>query len=59
MKSGNRDKAEGKLHQTKGKVKEIVGDIAGDHDLEVEGKAENAAGKLQEKLGEVKKVVEK
>jgi len=59
MKSGNRDKAEGKLHQAKGIIKEAVGNMVGDLDLKAEGKAENAVGKVQEKLGEIKKVVEK
>jgi len=59
MKSGNRDKAEGKLHQVKGQLKEAVGKFAGDKDLKVEGQVENATGKIQEKRGEIKKVLEK
>ncbi len=59
MKSGTRDKAEGKLHQAKGRIKEAVGVIAGDRDLEVEGKKENAVGKVQEKCGQVKTVMGK
>jgi uncharacterized protein YjbJ (UPF0337 family) len=59
MKSGNRDKSEGKIHQGKGKLKEVAGNLIGDHDLEAEGKAENAEGKVQEKVGEIKKVVGK
>ena len=42
---------EGKLHQVKGKIKEVAGKIADNPELEIEGKGENAAGKVQEKAG--------
>jgi len=54
MKSSKRDKAEGKMHQVKGKFKEAAGIIAGNRDLEAEGKAENIDGKVQEKTVEIK-----
>jgi len=56
MKSSTQDKAEGKMHQVKGKVKETVGKVVGNDDLEAEGKSENLEGKVQEKVGDVKKV---
>ncbi len=59
MKSSARDTTEGKLHQVKGKVKEVVGKAVGNRDLEIEGKVENLDGKVQEKIGEIKKVMEK
>jgi uncharacterized protein YjbJ (UPF0337 family) len=59
MKSGNQDKAEGKFHQVKGKLKEVAGKISGKPELEIEGKTENTAGKLQDKVGDLKKVVDK
>lgn len=59
MKSSTRDNAEGKIHQGKGKVKEVVGKRIGDRGLEADGKDENLAGKIQEKVGDVKKVVGK
>jgi uncharacterized protein YjbJ (UPF0337 family) len=59
MKSSARDKAEGKIHQAKGKIKEAVGELVGDRDLKVEGKDENLGGKVQEKVGHVKKVLGK
>jgi uncharacterized protein YjbJ (UPF0337 family) len=59
MKSSTKDKAEGKMHQVKGKIKETVGKVIGNHDLEAEGKGENLGGKVQEKVGDVKKVVGK
>ncbi len=59
MKSSTKDNAEGKMHQIKGKVKETVGKVVKDHNLESEGKVENLDGKVQEKIGEIKKVVGK
>lgn len=56
MKSSIRDKAEGALHQAKGKVKEVTGKVTDNPKLEAEGKAEKIAGKVQGKVGEVKKV---
>ena len=57
MKSSTKDNAEGKMHQVKGKIKDAVGKIVGNRDLETEGKVENLSGKVQEKLGQIKKVV--
>jgi uncharacterized protein YjbJ (UPF0337 family) len=59
MKSGNLDKAEGKLHEVKGAVKETAGKITDNPKLEAEGKVEKLAGKAQVKIGEVKKVLGK
>jgi uncharacterized protein YjbJ (UPF0337 family) len=59
MKPGIQDEVEGKLHNLKGKVKEKVGKLTNDPDLETEGEAEEIAGKVQEKVGQVKKVLGK
>jgi uncharacterized protein YjbJ (UPF0337 family) len=59
MKSSVTDKTEGKLHEAKGKVKEVIGKAVGNSNLEAEGKEEHADGKVQEKLGDVKKVIGK
>lgn len=59
LKSSTQDTAKGKLHQVKGKIKEITGKVIMNPDLEAEGKKENRAGKVQEKLGEFKNVVGK
>ena len=59
MKSSNRDKTEGKAHQAKGKLKEVGGNIAGNKDLEAEGREEQIEGKVQDKAGQVKKVLDK
>jgi uncharacterized protein YjbJ (UPF0337 family) len=59
MKPGIQDEVEGKLHNLKGTVKEKVGEVTNDPDLEDEGQAEKIAGKVQEKVGQVKKVLGK
>ncbi|MFN2257714.1 MAG: CsbD family protein [Desulfuromonadaceae bacterium] len=55
MKSGNRDKTEGLLHEIKGKFKKVTGKLMHKPEMEDEGTAENATGKLQGKAGSVKK----
>jgi uncharacterized protein YjbJ (UPF0337 family) len=57
MKSSMKDQAEGSFHEAKGKVKEIVGKVGMNPELEAEGKDENIAGKVQVKIGEIKKVL--
>ena len=56
MKSSIRDKAEGALHEAKGKAREMAGKITDNPTLEAKGKAEKVAGKVQEMVGQVKKV---
>lgn len=53
----NKDEVEGKLNQAKGAVKETVGNVAGDRQLENEGKADSAGGDAQETWGKVKRGV--
>jgi uncharacterized protein YjbJ (UPF0337 family) len=57
MKSSMKDKVEGTLHEAKGKVKEVAGEITDNPNLEAKGKSEKIAGKVQEKIGQVKKVL--
>ena len=59
MKSSTQDKAEGKWHKLKGKIKQVTGRAVGNRDLEAEGKAEKIDGKVQEKVGQIKDVVGK
>jgi uncharacterized protein YjbJ (UPF0337 family) len=59
MKSSTRDEAEGKMHQVKGKIKEIAGKVIMNPDLEAEGKGEIRTGKVQGKIGEIKKIAGK
>jgi uncharacterized protein YjbJ (UPF0337 family) len=59
MKPSTKDQTEGTIHEVKGKVKETVGQVIGNPDLEAEGKAENLGGKVQKKVGQVEQVFEK
>ena len=45
MKQSTEDKAKGKFHEVKGKVKEKVGRAANKPNLEAEGQAERIGGK--------------
>jgi uncharacterized protein YjbJ (UPF0337 family) len=58
MKSSSRDKAEGKLHEVKGKVKEVAGKLTDNPKLEAEGAGEKLAGKVQGKIGKIKDVLD-
>ena len=57
MKPSTQDKAEGKIHEVKGKVKEEVGKVTNDPDLEVSGEAEKNVGKIQNWIGRAEKAV--
>jgi uncharacterized protein YjbJ (UPF0337 family) len=59
MKQSTKDKARGKFHEVKGKVKETVGRATNDPDLEAEGLGEKLGGKVLKKIGQVEKVLEK
>ena len=53
----NKDEAEGKWEQAKGTVKDKVGEVTGDRDLEAEGEVQHAEGEAQEGWGSVKRGV--
>jgi uncharacterized protein YjbJ (UPF0337 family) len=57
MKPSTDDKATGKLHEVKGTIKEKVGEITNNPDLEADGKAEKNAGKAQNWVGKVEHLV--
>jgi uncharacterized protein YjbJ (UPF0337 family) len=59
MKPSTKDKAKGKFHEVKGKVKEKVGRATNNPDLEAEGQGEKIGGKIQNKIGQVEKVLGK
>ena len=59
MKQSTKDRARGKFHEVKGKVKEKVGRATNDPDLEAEGQVENIGGKVQKKIGQVERVLGK
>jgi uncharacterized protein YjbJ (UPF0337 family) len=47
----NEDEMKGKGKQIKGAVKDKVGEVTNNRDLEAEGEAERAAGNVQEGFG--------
>ena len=53
----NKDEAEGKWEQVKGTVKEKVGEVTGDRELEAEGDAQHTEGATQETWGKFKRGV--
>jgi uncharacterized protein YjbJ (UPF0337 family) len=57
MKDSTSNQVEGALHELKGAVKEKVGEIVNDPDLQTEGQAEKLAGKVQSKIGQIEKVL--
>jgi uncharacterized protein YjbJ (UPF0337 family) len=57
MKPSTEDKAEGKIHEVKEKIKEDVGKVTNDPDLEISGDTEKKAGKVQQWIGRVEKSV--
>jgi uncharacterized protein YjbJ (UPF0337 family) len=59
MKPSTRDEIAGKVHEVKGTIKEKVGELTNDSDLEGEGIGEKIAGKVQKKIGQVEKVLGK
>jgi uncharacterized protein YjbJ (UPF0337 family) len=59
MSESVKDKAQGAVHEVKGKIKEKIGRATNDPDLEGEGTGEKVGGKVQKKVGDVEKVFEK
>jgi uncharacterized protein YjbJ (UPF0337 family) len=56
MKPGTKDEIAGRVHEVKGTIKEKVGELTNDPDLEGEGIGEKIGGKVQKKIGQVEKV---
>lgn len=55
----NKDQVKGRLHEAKGKVKEVTGKVVGNAELEQKGAIEKAAGKVQGKFGDLKSDIKK
>ena len=53
----NRDELQGKKENVKGRVKEAVGALTGNKDLESEGASERAQGEAQEQIGKATRKV--
>ncbi|MDD5542448.1 MAG: CsbD family protein [Acidobacteriia bacterium] len=58
MKPSTKNKAEGKFHEMKGKVKVKAGQLTHNPDLEAEGSVEKVAGKIQGIIGRVEKAIQ-
>lgn len=50
------DRVEGKVHQVKGALKEKMGQLTNNPQLEDEGTAERVDGIIEKKVGDMKKV---
>jgi len=59
MKPSTENEIAGRVHEVKGKIKEKVGQLTNDPDLEGEGMGEKIGGKIQKKIGQFQKVLEK
>jgi uncharacterized protein YjbJ (UPF0337 family) len=57
MKPSTDDKTIGKLHEVKGAIKQKVGELTKNSNLEADGRAEKNAGKVQNFVGKVEKAV--
>jgi uncharacterized protein YjbJ (UPF0337 family) len=52
-----KDQVKGRIEEAKGTVKEVVGKILDDKDLEVEGNVQKNVGKVQAGFGDLKEDV--
>jgi uncharacterized protein YjbJ (UPF0337 family) len=59
MKPSTENQIAGKVQEVKGTIKEKVGELTNDPDLEGEGIGEKIAGKVQKKVGQVEKALGK
>lgn len=55
----NKDQVKGRIKQTEGKAKEVIGKLFEDKDLKDEGLIENAVGKVQTAYGDLKEDLKK
>lgn len=58
MKSSTKDRVKGRMHEAKGKAKEVIGRMKKNPDMETEGRIQKAAGTVRRKIGEAKRVFE-
>jgi uncharacterized protein YjbJ (UPF0337 family) len=50
----NKDQVEGRVRESEGKIKEVVGKLVGNETLELKGKVQKALGEAQAKVGDIK-----
>jgi uncharacterized protein YjbJ (UPF0337 family) len=55
----NKDQVQGKIEESKGKIKEVAGTLLDDDEMEVKGNVQKNAGKLQEAVGDIKQDIKK
>lgn len=53
LRKGTENKAEGKMDDLKGRVKDSVGGLTGDSSLQAEGKMDRVKGKAKDAIGEI------
>jgi len=54
----NKDEIKGKVKKIKGRIKDKVGEIIGDPELEAEGEADRIEGQAQESFGRARRKAE-
>ena len=59
MKVSTDDKTTGKVHEVKGAIKQKVGELTNDPNLEADGRVEKNAGKIQNVVGKIEKAIGK
>ncbi|MFZ0981244.1 MAG: CsbD family protein [Candidatus Acidiferrales bacterium] len=59
MKPGTKNEISGKVHEVKGELRQKVGQVTNNPELEIEGLSEKIAGKVQTKVGKAQKAGEK
>jgi uncharacterized protein YjbJ (UPF0337 family) len=57
--SSTHDQVEGKVHEIKGAIKEKIGHLTNNPNLQDDGTAERIDGTIQRKVGDVKQIFEK
>lgn len=55
----NKDQVEGRVEQSKGKIKEVTGNIIGDKQMEIQGNIQKNVGKAQAGFGDLKEEIKK
>jgi len=55
----NKDQVKGRLHEAKGKAKELAGKVTGKASTELKGKAEQVGGRTQSTYGDAKEDMKK
>lgn len=55
----NKDQVQGRAEEAQGKVKEVVGKVVGNKDLEVKGNIQKNSGAVQASVGNGKEDIEK